>query len=302
VKPKYTVVGIGELLWDVFRSGKQLGGAPANFAYVTSVLGDCGVVASRMGSDELGDEAKRKLTELGLECEYVQQDPQHATGTVRVWVDAGGQPKFEITESVAWDFLAWTEQYEDLAAQTDAVCFGSLAQRSSESRNTIVRFLNAIPGEACIVFDVNLRQHFFSAENIRNSLQLADIVKLNHEELPRVMELAGLGNAEMHAAMEYLFDNFDLSLICVTRGEKGSVLRTRDTMDEHPGVKIHVKDTVGAGDAFTAGLVHCYLRRTSLKIMNEVANQMGAWVASNVGATPPRASAPRPAVITDRDS
>jgi len=302
VKPKYTVVGIGELLWDVFRSGKQLGGAPANFAYVTSVLGDCGVLASRLGSDELGDEAKRKLTELGLECEYVQQDSQHATGTVRVCVDAGGQPKFEITESVAWDFLAWTEQYEDLAAQTDAVCFGSLAQRSSESRNTIVRFLNAVPVEASIVFDVNLRQHFFSAENIRNSLQLANIVKLNHEELPRVMELAGLANAEMHAAMDYLFDNFDLRLICVTRGEKGSVLRTRDTMDEHPGVKIQVKDTVGAGDAFTAGLVHCYLRRTSLKTMNKVANQMGAWVASNVGATPPRASAPRPAVITDRDS
>jgi fructokinase len=302
VKRKYTVVGIGELLWDAFPSGKQLGGAPANFAYVTSVLGDRGVVASRAGSDELGNEAKQKLTELGLECDYVQQDPEHATGTVQVRVDASGQPKFEITESVAWDFLGWTKEYEELAAQTDAVCFGSLAQRSSESRNTIVRFLNAVPMEAAIVFDVNLRQHFFSAELVRNSLQLANIVKLNHEELPRVMELAGRANAEVHAAMEYLFDKFDLSLICVTRGEKGSVLRTRETTDEHPGLRIQVKDTVGAGDAFTAGLIHCFLRRTSLKIMNEVANRMGAWVAGNVGATPPRKSAPVTSVITDRAS
>lgn len=301
-KDHFVVVGLGELLWDVFASGKQLGGAPANFAYVTSVLGDRGIVASRVGNDELGTEARQRLSELGLECQHVQRDAEHATGTVQVSVDASGQPKFEITESVAWDFIAWTSDYEGLARQADAVCFGSLAQRSAESRSTIARFLTACPESSTKVFDVNLRQHFFSAEIVRQSLRLADIVKLNHEELPRVMELAGLRYSEMRAAMKTMLDAFDLKLICVTRAENGSILRTREAMDEHPSLKIQVKDTVGAGDAFTAGLIHCYLRQTSLKIMNEVANQMGAWVASNVGATPPRESAPNISLLTDRAS
>ena len=301
-KDHFVVVGLGELLWDVFASGKQLGGAPANFAYVTSVLGDRGIVASRVGNDELGTEARQRLSELGLECQHVQRDAEHATGTVQVCVDASGQPKFEIKESVAWDFIGWSSDYEGLARQADAVCFGSLAQRSPESRSTITRFLAALPESSTKVFDVNLRQNFFSAEIVRQSLHFADIVKLNHEELPRVMELAGLRYSEMRAAMKTMLDAFDLKLICVTRGENGSILRTREAMDEHSGLKIQVKDTVGAGDAFTAGLVHCYLRRTSLKIMNEVANQMGAWVASNVGATPPRESAPNISLLTDRAS
>jgi fructokinase len=301
-KDHFTVVGLGELLWDIFASGKQLGGAPANFAYVTGVLGDRGLVASRVGVDELGTEAMQKLSGLGLECRYVQQDAERPTGTVQVCVDSSGQPKFEIMESVAWDFIGWTSDYEDLASQADAVCFGSLAQRSPESRSTIARFLTACPESSTTVFDVNLRQHFFSAEIIRQSLHLADIVKLNHEELPRVIELAGLRYSEMRAAMHSMLDGFDLKMICVTRGENGSILCTREAMDEHPGLKIHVKDTVGAGDAFTAGLIHCYLRRTSLKTMNEVANQTGAWVASSVGATPPRESAPAINLLTDRAS
>lgn len=301
-KDHFTVVGLGELLWDVFSSGKQLGGAPANFAYVTSVLGDRGIVASRVGVDQLGAEAKQKLSGLGLDCQYVQDDADHATGTVQVCVDASGQPKFEIKESVAWDFVAWTREYEDLAAQADAVCFGSLAQRSPGSRETIRRFLSAAPASSIKVFDVNLRQSFFSAEIIQDSLRRADIAKLNHEELPRVMELAGLPQAEMHPAMHDLLNGFDLKLICVTRGENGSILCTREAVDEHPGLKIQVKDTVGAGDAFTAGLVYCCLRRTSLKAMNEVANRMGAWVASNVGATPPREGAPVISLITNQAS
>ena len=135
-KNRFTVVGIGELLWDVFASGKQLGGAPANFAYVTSVLGDSGVVASRVGNDELGREATQKLTELGVGCRFIQQDPIHGSGTVQVRVDSSGQPKFEIAEQAAWDFIEWTEGYEQLAAEADAVCFGSLAQRSPQSRDS----------------------------------------------------------------------------------------------------------------------------------------------------------------------
>src|SRR5262249_38455284 len=147
------------------------------------------------------------------------------------------------------------------------------------------------------VFDVNLRQTFFSSEIIRDSMRLADIVKLNHEELPRVMEMAGEAYPDMHSGMKRLLRNFNLKLICVTRGDKGSALCTANEADEHPGLKIQVKDTVGAGDAFTAGLVHCYLRQTSLKTMNTAANQMGAWVASNAGATPPRESAPKMSLV-----
>ncbi|PYV91442.1 MAG: carbohydrate kinase [Acidobacteria bacterium] len=301
-KDHFIVVGLGELLWDIFPSGKQLGGAPANFAYVTSVLGDRGLVASRVGRDELGNETQDKLQALGLECTNVQKDSDHPTGTVQVCVDSAGQPRFQITESTAWDFLQWTEEYRQLAFETDAVCFGSLAQRSPQSRETIRQFLAATPANAARVFDVNLRQSFFSADIVRQSMHIANMVKLNHEELPRVMGLVGLASTDMHSAMHGIMRHFDLQLICVTRGENGSVLRTAEAVDEHPGLQVPVKDTVGAGDAFTAGLLHCFLRGTSLKTMNAVANQMGAWVAGHQGATPPRASAPLTNLVTDRAS
>jgi len=141
---RHIVVGLGELLWDLFPSGKQLGGAPANFAYITSLLGDEGIPASRLGEDSLGTEAIRRLGELGLSIEFIQKDSDHPTGTVRVEVDRTGQPRFEISESVAWDFLEWTPEWQKLAQQADAVCFGSLAQRSERSRGTIRRFLLAL--------------------------------------------------------------------------------------------------------------------------------------------------------------
>jgi len=288
----FTVVGLGELLWDIFPAGRQLGGAPANFAYITSVLGDCGMVASRLGKDPLGDEAAGQIGRLGLDPSHVQRDASHLTGTVQVSVDAQGQPRFEITEPAAWDFLEWTPNWQSLASETDAVCFGSLAQRSPQSRATVRQFVNAIPPAGLRVFDVNLRQSFYSAQVIRESMQLANIIKLNHEELPQVMNLLGLGHTSVSSSMEDLLQRFELDLVCLTRGENGSVLCNQRSINEHPGQKIDVKDTVGAGDAFTAGLVHGYLRQASLQTMNEIANRMGAWVAGNVGATPPRETAP----------
>lgn len=145
---KHTIVGLGEVLWDLLPGGKQLGGAPANFAYITSLLGDRGVVASRVGTDALGKEAVRKLETLSLEIAHLQRDSQHPTGTVKVEVDSHGQPVFEISENVAWDFLEWTPEWESLAKQADAICFGSLAQRSSGSRQTMLRFLQAARPEA----------------------------------------------------------------------------------------------------------------------------------------------------------
>jgi len=281
-----TVVGLGELLWDLLPKGKQLGGAPANFAYITSLLGDDGIVASRIGNDDLGAEAALKLDELRLHTTYIQRDAHHPTGVVKVEVDAAGQPRFQIAQPVAWDFMEWTSGWQQLAQQADAVCFGSLAQRTATSHATIREFVQATRKDAVKVFDVNLRQAFFSADILYDSMKLADIVKLNHDELPRIMGLFDLSHVDVMASARRLVALHNLKLVCVTRGDQGSLLVTREAWSDHPGYKIKVADTVGAGDAFTAGMVHQYLRGEPLRQMGNLANRVGAWVASQVGATP----------------
>jgi fructokinase len=285
---RFTVVGLGELLWDLFPGGKQLGGAPANFAYMTSLLGDEGLVASRVGSDALGRSAARRLQRLGLKSSYLQVDASHHTGTVRVEVDHAGQPTFEIAESVAWDFFQWTTEWHDLAEHTDAACFGSLAQRSPRSRATVRAFLGALAPRAVRVFDVNLRQAFYSAETLDESLGLTDILKLNQDELHVVAKLLGHSSGDEEASAQWLRSAYKLKLVCVTRGALGSLLVSEKEKIRHPGRKVRVADTVGSGDAFTAALVYHYLRRGSLATLSEAANRMGAWVASQTGATPPR--------------
>jgi fructokinase len=280
------IVGLGEILWDMLPSGKQLGGAPANFAYISTLLGNEGIVASRIGRDALGNEAVQQLTKVGVGTVHIQADPVHPTGTVQVEVDHAGQPKFEIAEGVAWDFLEWTPAWQHLAAQADAVCFGSLAQRAATTRATIRRFLEVIKKDAVRVFDVNLRQQFYSKEVLAESMKRADIVKLNHEELPRIMQLFGLQHRDDIASADSLVELHGLKLICVTRGCRGSILINHKTLDEHPGHRIQIGDAIGAGDAFTAALVYEYLEGAPLTRMNETANRMGAWVASRVGAMP----------------
>ena len=177
---------------DLFPGGSQLGGAPNNFAYMINLLGDRGLVASRVGKDELGSQTKRKLESLTLETSFLQIDSIHPTGTVRVLFDQAGQPIYEITESVAWYFLEWTEAWRSLTQRVSAVCFGSLAQRSPESRNTIRQFLHSLRPGTLRVFDANLRQSFYSAEILSESTRLADILKLNHEELHDAANREGL--------------------------------------------------------------------------------------------------------------
>jgi fructokinase len=284
----YNVIGLGELLWDVFPKGKELGGAPANFAYMTSLLGDQGIVASRVGSDALGRTAGRRLERIGLRSKYLQLDTKHPTGTVKVEVDPGGQPTFEIAETVAWDFFEFTPEWQRLASTADALCFGTLAQRSPQSRATIRSFLKEVGAGTTRVFDVNLRQAFYSADILLESMKLADIVKLNQDELPTVVKLLGHVFDEEERAARWLRATYNLRLVCVTRGAKGSLLVSGNEMSQHPGCRVVVADTVGSGDAFTAALVYHYLRRGSLATLNEAANRMGAWVASQTGATPPR--------------
>ncbi len=280
------VVGLGEVLWDILPERTCLGGAPANFAYITTLMGDQGIVASRVGEDSRGVEALQRLEELGLDIDHVQTDRAHPTGTVDVKVDAKGIPQYEIAHPVAWDFLEWTLAWRHLAEKADAICFGSLAQRSEPSQATIRRFVGAaLPGVARI-FDVNLRQSYYSQEILAESMKQADIVKLNDEELPKIMSLSGLPHRDERSSAQRLIDAYDLKLVCVTRGRQGSLLVQDGAASEHPGFRVNVADTVGSGDAFTAGLVHEYLHGASLDLMNEVANLVGAWVASEVGAMP----------------
>ena len=288
--PRPIVVGLGELLWDLFPKGKQLGGAPANFAYITALLGDSGIVASRVGDDRLGQEALWHLKSSGLDVSRVQRDPTHPTGTVKVEVDLRGQPEYHISENVAWDFLEFSEDWISLARATHAVCFGSLAQRNSVSRATIRAFLSALPSFAIGIFDVNLRQAYFSGDLLRDSACHATILKLNHEEFPRFLDLLrcplkGSERSDILAA-RWLCRELGIRLVCITRGPAGSALITAESHHEHAGFSVKIADTVGAGDAFTAALVHHALRGSSLAAMNAAANRMGAWVASQEGAMP----------------
>jgi fructokinase len=307
IPPFPVVVGLGELLWDLFPAGKQLGGAPANFAYITAMLGDRGIVASRIGDDRLGQEALWHLKSSGLDVSRIQRETVHPTGTVKVTLDIKGQPEYEITEKVAWDFMEFSEDWISLARSTSAVCFGSLAQRNSVSRSTIRAFLTALPAFAIPIFDVNLRQTYFSPEIIRDSARHAKVIKLNHEEFPRLLDLlqcplkksanasGAAGDSYDLAAGRWLCREFSLRLLCITRGAKGSLLVTETSHHEHPGFSVKIADTVGAGDAFTAALVHHALRGSSLAVMNTAANRMGAWVASQEGAMP----AADPAILAE---
>jgi fructokinase len=283
---RHVIVGLGEVLWDILPKGKELGGAPANFAYMTSLLGDKGIVASRVGKDRLGNAAARRLLRLGLRTTYIQVDPTRPTGTVKVDVDAEGQPWFEITENVAWDFFEWNSMWQTLAEHTDAVCFGSLAQRCPQSQETIRTYLRTVKPATLRVFDVNLRQSFYTVETLSESAKQADIMKLNADELPKVAQLLGAPLGGDHETANWLSKTCGLKLVCITRGAQGSLLVGKKETNEHPGFPAQVADTVGAGDAFTAGLVHRYLRGGTLEEMNEAANRMGSWVASKIGATP----------------
>jgi fructokinase len=285
------VVGLGEVLWDLLPGGASLGGAPANFAYITTLMGDQGIVASRVGEDSRGIEALRRLEELGLNIDHVQTDPQHETGIVNVALDAHGVAQYEIKQPVAWDFLQWTTDWQRLAAEADAVCFGSLAQRCDDSRTSIRKFLKGTRADTLKVFDVNLRQSFYSPQIIVESMRLADIVKLNDDELPKLMKLIREPHKDEASSAKKLIHNYELKLVCITRGGRGSLLVKSSNGDgpdvsEHSGFRVQVADTVGSGDAFTAGLVHEYLHGAPLDLMNEVANLVGAWVASEVGAMP----------------
>ena len=280
------VVGLGELIWDLFPEGRRLGGAPSNFAYVSRLLGEEAAVASRVGRDALGAEAVERLERAGLSTRYVQADDSHPTGTVGVRVGEGGEPHFEVNENSAWDYLEWTPAWRELAARAGTVCFGTLGQRRPQARETIERFLEATRPGALRLFDVNLRHSFFTPEMLARALAHATVVKLNAEELSAAARMLGLGEACERATAAALVERFGLDLVAVTRGPAGSLLVSGGGADEHPGFGARVVDTIGCGDAFAAALAYCLRRGAPLPLSNEVANRVGAWVATQAGATP----------------
>jgi fructokinase len=279
-------VGLGELIWDLLPEGRRLGGAPTNFAYMARLLGNRSAVASRVGRDALGREARARLEAAGVSTEYIQVEGEHPTGTVGVEIGERGEPDFRVNGNSAWDYLEWTPRLRELAARADCVCFGTLGQREPRARETVTRFLEHVRPDALRVFDVNLRHSFFTTEMLARSLALSDAVKLNEEELRSAASMLSLRGEEERALAEDLLARFDLKLVAVTRGERGSLLVSKGGASEHAGFRVEVADTIGSGDAFAAALAHCRLRGATLEASNEIANRVGSWVATRAGATP----------------
>lgn len=281
----FKLVGIGEILWDLFPGGQKLGGAPANFAYHASALGAEAWVVSRVGCDEPGRELLRRLDQLGLRTDAVEEDPAAPTGTVLVEVRADGQPQFTIHENVAWDRLAGDAAGRRAVAAADVVCFGTLAQRGEVSRRSIRALLRTASAESLRIFDVNLRQNYYSREVIEESLALANVLKVNEIELARLAEMFGLTGDECGQVAE-LARRFRLRAVAYTRGEGGSLLHSEGRWSERLGEAVKVADTVGAGDSFTAALALGILAGWPLDEIHLRASAVAAYVCSQAGGTP----------------
>ena len=279
---KKTIVGIGEILWDMLPSGKALGGAPANFAYHAGRLGEEGWAVSAVGDDALGREILDLVKSKGLRNLIAVTDKP--TGTVQVELDDRGVPAYNIMEDVAWDNIPFTPEMEELAKRADAVCFGSLVQRMN-SRPSVMRFIRAMRPDALKVFDINLRQHYYSCEVLEESLMLADILKINDEEIRIVAGMLGLSDDAVTACRE-LIGNYGLRLVILTKGPEGSEVITADKVIPQGVDDVEIVDTVGAGDSFTAAFTVAYLRGDSLAEAQRLASATASYVCSRKGAMP----------------
>ena len=276
------IVGIGEILWDVFPQGKVLGGAPANFAYHVAQFGFDGYAVSAIGNDALGDEIIDNLSTKDLK--YLIEKTPFPTGTVKVTVDENGVPQYEICQKVAWDNIPFTEKMEELARQTKTVCFGSLAQRNEASRLTINKFLDMVPSDALIIFDINLRQHFYSQELIDHSLTRCNVLKINDDEVVLVAKLFGWESKTEMEVCYQLLENYSLSMLVLTKGTQGSCVITPNETSFLPTPMVEVADTVGAGDSFTASFVAAVLNGKSIADAHRLAVDVSAFVCTQHGA------------------
>ena len=304
------IVGIGELLWDLLPSGPRLGGAPTNFSTLSARLGDYVALVSRIGQDKLGRDAIASLetvahapqTKGHFDLAQIQVSSRLPTGTVTVAIDSDHRPRYIIDSPVAWDEITFSDELLSSAKTASVVCFGTLAQRSQLSRDSIRAYVEATSPECVRVCDVNLRQPFCDAEILRWCLSHATVLKISDEELPEVGRLLGIPSiiAEpagddvdleltewaTESACDLLAQAPQCRMVAITLGPHGSLLANREQAHRHDGFPTLVADTIGAGDAFTAGLVHAYLRQASLAQINTVSNLCGSYVASQQGATP----------------
>ena len=280
------VVGMGEALWDMLPEGKKIGGAPANFAYHVSQFGLDSRVVSAVGEDELGTEILKNFREKKLNC-MIETVP-YPTGTVQVELDANGVPCYDIREGVAWDNIPFTPALEGLARQTRAVCFGSLAQRSVVSRETINRFLDAMPGgeDRYKIFDINLRQGFYTKEILCNSMRKCNILKINDEELVTVSRMFGYPGIDLQDKCWILLAKYNLRMLILTCGVNGSYVFTPGEISFVETPKVEVADTVGAGDSFTAAFVASVLKGLPVAEAHRIAVETSAFVCTRHGAMP----------------
>ncbi|MCF0219534.1 MAG: carbohydrate kinase [Muribaculaceae bacterium] len=280
------IVGMGEALWDVLPEGKKIGGAPANFAYHVSQFGLDSCVVSAIGDDKLGEEILDNFKEK--ELKHLIETVPYPTGTVQVEIDQAGIPQYDIKENVAWDNIPYTAMLDDLASRTQAVCFGSLAQRSVVSRKTINSFLDAMPqnDDTLVVFDVNLRQGFYNKEILCNSMQRCNILKINDEELVVVSRMFGYPGIDLQDKCWILLGKYNLKMLILTCGINGSYVFTPGNVSFQPTPKVEVADTVGAGDSFTAAFIASIIKGKSVADAHRCAVEVSAYVCTQPGAMP----------------
>lgn len=282
---KQYVVGIGEALWDVLPKGRKLGGAPANFAYHVSQFGIDSCAVSAVGDDPLGHDIIAQLEQRQMS--YVIETVPYPTGTVEVTLDGNGVPCYDIKEQVAWDNIPYTARIDAIAKHCTAVCFGSLAQRSETSRQTIYRFLNMMPHDAGYrIFDINLRQGFYTKEIISESIRRCNILKINDEELVTVSRMFGYPGIDLENKCWLLLGKYNLKMLILTCGVNGSYVFTPGEVSFIPTPRVKVADTVGAGDSFTAAFVASLLLGRSVREAHECAVRVSAYVCTQNGAMP----------------
>lgn len=280
------IVGMGEALWDCLPEGRKIGGAPANFAYHVGQFGFKTMAVSAIGDDQLGKEIVEKFSQRNLN--FHLETVGYPTGTVQVEVDSAGIPRYEIMEDVAWDNIPYSERLEEIARNTRVVCFGSLAQRSQVSRDTINRFVDSMPmaEDTYKVFDINLRQHFYSKEIIASSLDKCNIFKINDEELDIVRNMFGYDGMSQDQVCKALLADYNLKMLILTCGTDGSYVFTPSDESFVQTPEVEVADTVGAGDSFTAAFVASILKGKTVKDAHRIAVEISAYVCTQNGAMP----------------
>ncbi len=281
---KRLVVGLGEVLWDMLPEGRKIGGAPVNFAYHAGQFGIDTMAVSAIGNDKLGEDTIAEMN--GKHLNHIFPSVPYPTGSVQVKLDEKGVPAYDIKENVAWDNIPFTNEIESVARSCRAVCFGSLAQRNTVSRNTIRKFIESTPSGCIRIFDINLRQNFYTSNVIRDSLELCNILKINDEEIMLVSRMFNYDSSNIENVCRTIMEDFSLEMVILTCGTKGSYIFTKGGVSFMPTPKVNVADTVGAGDSFTGSFCAAILRGLPVAEAHKKAVEVSAYVCTQNGAMP----------------